>query len=144
MDYKYRYLHELQELIRPLKESVRIEIYYDLIKLRDWVLPNLRELELYFNALDFDIDVMLWKFIYKELTFKHHCPTRNERVIQMLKFIKKKKLKIKPFVIMHMPHYQDWYSKKGYYLSVMKIKHYDQRDLYHEIYDDTKSEDLIR
>ena len=143
MDYKYRYLRELQELIQSLKESVKIEIYYDLIKLEDWMLPDMNELKEYLNALDFDIDVMLWKFIYKELTFIHHAKVRNERVIRMLKFIKNKKLKIKPFVTTYAPMFPDWKSDEAYFLRAMRIKHYDRRDHYYHLYNKLYTKKLL-
>ena len=145
MDYKYLYLHELRRIIRPLSQEVKDEIYYDLIKLEDWVLPDLDELEEYFNALDFDINVMLWKFILRELTFIHHCKIRNDRVILMLKTIKEEKLKIKPFVLTRAPFCPSLITNvKGYFLGTLKIKKYDRSYQYQDIYNDTEIKYLKR
>ena len=145
MDYKYRYLHELRELIRPLTQTVKDEIYYDLIKLEDWVLPDIDELRTYLTELDFDIDLTLWRFIYMELTFKHHCSIRNRRVIRMLKFIKKKKLKIRPFVITYAPFSPDWEGDEDYFLGgEMGIKSYRRRRYsYDEIYEKYETDSLL-
>lgn len=134
MDYKYRYLNKLKKLISPLNEDVKDEIYYDLIKTEDWLLPNLDELDLYLNELDLKINYMLWKFIYKELTFIHHCSERNERVIRMLKFIKNKGLKIKPFILMKVPSLSQFDRDENYFIHSVKIKKYDRKDHYYIVY----------
>lgn len=97
MDYKNKYIRDLQKLIIPLEYDIRNEIYYDLIKLPDWNLPKLEELELYFSELDWDINHRLWKFIYLELTSEYHHKLRNNFVIYMIKMLKD--TRIKPFVI---------------------------------------------
>lgn len=144
MDYKYEYLNELKKLIRPLNEDIQNKIYQDLIKLEDWFLPDLDELKLYFNELDFYIDELLWKFIYRELTFRHHTSIRNELVIKMLKFIKNNNLKIKPFVLTYADTLPDWKYEEIYFLRELEIKKRKKIDYFHLIYDINKMEMLFR
>lgn len=144
MDYKYRYLNNLRKLIKSLDRDIQNEIYYDLIKIEDWLLPDLDELEMYFEKLDYDIDRMTWKFILKELSFPHHCYARNSRVIQMLNFIKNNNLKIKPFVIRYSPTFYTWQNDEGYFLYSMKIKKYNKTDYYQRIYNELNTDYLLR
>lgn len=98
-DYHKKYFDGLNELISELNEDIGSEIFYDLIKLEDWKLPNLDELELYFKELKWNININIWKLIKAELLFQFHIPCRNELVIKFLQIIQDRKITTKPFVL---------------------------------------------
>ena len=98
-DIRKIYFERLNKLIRPINEEIRTTIYFDLLKLEDWRLPNLDELQEYFEKLDFDINITLWKLIKAEFLYQFHIPLRNDIVIFVLKFIHENQMSIKPFVM---------------------------------------------
>lgn len=63
IDYRYSYYRDLLKVTEKLKENLRFDIIYDVIKLPNYLLPEIDELDFYFKFLEYSFPPKIWEWI---------------------------------------------------------------------------------